>query len=443
MADPSVSVSSSNEVSDAPQSESSATVLPTDVEELKQLILTQIEYYFSSENLPKDSFLQSKLDADLYVSIEVIAAFPKLKTLSNSDVSLITAALSASTKLEMDAAKTKIRLRQQPRLTIIIREVASSADEAELTAFLKTKEVEPKTLSKISEDHWYATFDTEQTAIKAIFALRNQEFKGKNLGTCLKHEPIQSVLAWSNPEPFVPQAYPYPYAYGSSSKFSQTNQYPNSSSHPHSHSHSHPRREGREGRDPNRDGRRPKDPNRRPYPQERSEAPGQAKRGGQRKTGPYQGQAPGQGPAQGQGQVQGQGQGQTQGQSVPHYANGSASYAPVSTGGAHPSHKRKGAHDSDRKYNVQVSSSSFPPLKNTPRATYQYSPKDLAETLKATAVTGKPESFVDIPGVTLDSPNLSLLANYDGSDALVLPVAVETSTNPSKISYCQIAAQKN
>ena len=44
---------------------------------------TQLEYYFSRENLEQDNYLVSQMDADLYVPISVIANFKKVKNLTD------------------------------------------------------------------------------------------------------------------------------------------------------------------------------------------------------------------------------------------------------------------------------------------------------------------------------------------------------------------------
>ena len=43
------------------------------VDEIKDLLQRQIEYYFSPDNLTKDQYLLGKMDDDFYVPLETIA----------------------------------------------------------------------------------------------------------------------------------------------------------------------------------------------------------------------------------------------------------------------------------------------------------------------------------------------------------------------------------
>lgn len=45
-------------------------------------VVSQVEYYFSDENLAKDTFLRSKMDAEGYISLEVLGSFKRLATLT-------------------------------------------------------------------------------------------------------------------------------------------------------------------------------------------------------------------------------------------------------------------------------------------------------------------------------------------------------------------------
>jgi len=60
---------------------------PLDRQSLLALIQQQLEFYFSEENLPKDVFLLKQIEKDKtkegYVSLKVIAGFPKMKKLTH------------------------------------------------------------------------------------------------------------------------------------------------------------------------------------------------------------------------------------------------------------------------------------------------------------------------------------------------------------------------
>jgi len=69
-------------------------------DELNQSILKQIEYYFSVENLVRDLFLRGQMDAEGWVPLNLIATFPRVKSLT-SDLPTIVQSLKHSTILEV------------------------------------------------------------------------------------------------------------------------------------------------------------------------------------------------------------------------------------------------------------------------------------------------------------------------------------------------------
>ena len=79
-------------------------------EELKQKVKTQIEYYFSDENLLKDSFLLKHINRNKqgYVSLKLVASLRKIKSLTK-DWEVVLGAAMRSDLLDINAEKTKIR----------------------------------------------------------------------------------------------------------------------------------------------------------------------------------------------------------------------------------------------------------------------------------------------------------------------------------------------
>ncbi|CEP18651.1 hypothetical protein [Parasitella parasitica] len=71
-----------------------------DPETLKPYICQQIEYYFSVDNLCRDIFLRSQMDAEGYVPITLIAGFNRVRGLT-TDMSLVRASLELSKILQM------------------------------------------------------------------------------------------------------------------------------------------------------------------------------------------------------------------------------------------------------------------------------------------------------------------------------------------------------
>lgn len=84
-------------------------------EELKQRVKTQIEYYFSDENLLKDSFLLKHINRNKqgYVSLKLVASLRKIKSLTK-DWEVVLGAVTCSDLLDINAEKTKIRRKSPP-----------------------------------------------------------------------------------------------------------------------------------------------------------------------------------------------------------------------------------------------------------------------------------------------------------------------------------------
>ncbi|XP_017214818.1 la-related protein 1C isoform X2 [Daucus carota subsp. sativus] len=75
---------------------------------LPSLLVNQIDYYFSDDNLVKDEFLRSKMDEQGWVNISVIANFRRVLSLT-SNVQLILDALGTSTVVEVQGDKIRRR----------------------------------------------------------------------------------------------------------------------------------------------------------------------------------------------------------------------------------------------------------------------------------------------------------------------------------------------
>ncbi|KAI0499444.1 hypothetical protein KFK09_020347 [Dendrobium nobile] len=77
-------------------------------EQKRTLILKQIEYYFSSENLCSDLFLRSNMDNNGWVPIDLIAKFNRIKLLTDS-IPFILDAIRPSDVLEVEGNKVRKR----------------------------------------------------------------------------------------------------------------------------------------------------------------------------------------------------------------------------------------------------------------------------------------------------------------------------------------------
>ena len=71
-----------------------------------EVVLYQIEYYFSNQNLVKDMYLRRHMDNQGWVSIEVIYNFPRIKNLSTSKEHILEI-LKLSSNIEVNDGKLR------------------------------------------------------------------------------------------------------------------------------------------------------------------------------------------------------------------------------------------------------------------------------------------------------------------------------------------------
>jgi la-related protein 1 len=74
---------------------------------------SQVEHYFSMENLLKDMCLRKNMDQEGWVNIHMIAEWPQMKKIIiNQDPSILVEAITTSQIVEVDPSQTRLRLRR-------------------------------------------------------------------------------------------------------------------------------------------------------------------------------------------------------------------------------------------------------------------------------------------------------------------------------------------
>jgi len=81
-------------------------------EDAKRSVVNQVEFYFSDDNMCKDVYLRRHMDAEGWISLDLISQFNKLKAYRTTVLSIVEA-LQASTKLEVDANSRRVRLKDE------------------------------------------------------------------------------------------------------------------------------------------------------------------------------------------------------------------------------------------------------------------------------------------------------------------------------------------
>eukprot|EP00257_Ricinus_communis_P015422 XP_015573335.1 la-related protein 1C [Ricinus communis] len=86
----------------------SPVMMPVSEPPLPDILVRQIEYYFSDGNLVKDDFLKSNMDDQGWVPITLIASFNRVRKMTN-DIHLVLDSLRTSTFLEVQDDKVRRR----------------------------------------------------------------------------------------------------------------------------------------------------------------------------------------------------------------------------------------------------------------------------------------------------------------------------------------------
>lgn len=170
------------------------------IEQLKQSLLVQLEYYFSRENLANDAYLISQMDNDQYVPIWTVANFNLVKKLTK-DIKLITEVLRESPNVQVDEEGQKVRPNHK-RCIVILREIPDSTPLEEIKSLFSGKNC-PKYISCefAHNDSWYVTFENDEDAQKAYKYLREEvcTFQGNPIMARIKAKPMNM-----NRMPIVP-----------------------------------------------------------------------------------------------------------------------------------------------------------------------------------------------------------------------------------------------
>ncbi|DBA00340.1 TPA: hypothetical protein N0F65_000525 [Lagenidium giganteum] len=156
---------------------------------LKEAIKRQVEFYFSRTNLANDAYLVSHMNSQMYVPVEVIVNFSKIKQLTE-DTQLLIESIRDSTVCSLnetnDAIKPNIK---SERNTIILREIPSATKPEDVEAIFEGCGKVTSVRSDLG-DTWFATMESEEEAVKTLLALRNKTFNNAPIKARLKSENL-------------------------------------------------------------------------------------------------------------------------------------------------------------------------------------------------------------------------------------------------------------
>ncbi|GAB5361513.1 hypothetical protein AAMO2058_000719500 [Amorphochlora amoebiformis] len=163
----------------------------------------QLSFYFSIENLSKDSFLVSKMDDKRYVPVDLIASFPKIKHLTKSlglSRSQLVIAMLSLPNFELDAKEERVR----PRLwasKLILRDITVNELELEEVKRLVGGISEIESIAQ--EGYWWVLTLTSETAcLDAVLALAAKSYNGKPI-RCRQFFSPSPIMSYYPSQPTI------------------------------------------------------------------------------------------------------------------------------------------------------------------------------------------------------------------------------------------------
>lgn len=186
-------------------------------EQIRRMLKSQLEYYFSRENLTSDTYLMSQMDADQYVAISAVASFSQVQRLT-SNLDLVVDVLRECQNVQVDEKGEKVRPNHN-RCIVILREIPATTPVEEVENLFSGSNC-PKFVSCefAHNDSWYVTFDSDEDAQRAYQYLREEvkSFLGKPIMARIKAKPLirPSYVPRNGLKPhFEQQTFPSPQRY--------------------------------------------------------------------------------------------------------------------------------------------------------------------------------------------------------------------------------------
>ncbi|XP_059169226.1 la-related protein Larp4B-like isoform X3 [Physella acuta] len=164
-------------------------------------IRKQMQFYFSAENLPNDKFLNSKMDPDKYIPLDIFLDFNRIKPIC-SNYEQLAQAVESSSILELNESRNKVRV-SQCRKTLTLRGFPATATEEDVRQFILDMGAPTPThiefvMVKDKCSTWYVSFKDESIALNSFFLLHNQkaDYKGYPIGCCIKSSGTMAAAGY-------------------------------------------------------------------------------------------------------------------------------------------------------------------------------------------------------------------------------------------------------
>lgn len=163
-------------------------------EEYKVAIRRQIDYYFSKQNLMKDTYLRSMMNADLAVPIASISRFKRMTMICEDIdmlIQLVPQAVQGSQVCQVTADGKGLRPKfKTERNTIILREMPGNMTSTEITDIFKGCGKSIQSVWSDVGDTWFVTMQSEEDALSIMLDIRTRKIthEGQLLKARLKSE---------------------------------------------------------------------------------------------------------------------------------------------------------------------------------------------------------------------------------------------------------------
>lgn len=188
------------------RSESPAIIPPTDPESLSIAVRTQVEYYFSKENLRTDTFLQSKMDSQNAVPLATVMGFHKILALTRDTQVVIKSLESSNIVVLVDG---KIKPKGSGRSTIILREIPSDSSEESIREIFNYPGAKPIcTIRSEIGDTWFVSMESEEDAKDTIMDLKLKKRCFDNIPVKARLKTDAGLRSYYPTAPVIPIAYP-------------------------------------------------------------------------------------------------------------------------------------------------------------------------------------------------------------------------------------------
>mmetsp|Transcript_30718 Transcript_30718/g.80297 ORF Transcript_30718/g.80297 Transcript_30718/m.80297 type:complete len:495 (-) Transcript_30718:1530-3014(-) len=157
-------------------------------EDLEVAVQKQVEFYFSSQNLSSDAYLLSLMDADMFVPLEAITKFRKMKELT-TDIEAVKKAIRNSQKIMLDPSESKVKpVVDTRRRTLILREVPEGVTVQDVEA-LFDGEKKPQVVPEV-QGFFYCNFEEESDCLSSFFALKDKTLGGAPVKARVKSQSL-------------------------------------------------------------------------------------------------------------------------------------------------------------------------------------------------------------------------------------------------------------